>query len=36
VEPQFEKKYYVAGTGKVSEQVIQGGHERFQLVNVTH
>jgi hypothetical protein len=36
VEPQLEKKYYVAGTGEVAEQVIQGGHERFQLVNVTH
>lgn len=36
VEPQFEKKYYVAGVGEVEEQVVQGGHERFQLASVTH
>jgi hypothetical protein len=36
VEPQLEKKYYAAGTGEVQEQVVQGGHERFQLVDVTH
>ena len=36
VEPQYEKKYYVAGLGEVMEQVVQGGHEQFQLVNVTH
>jgi hypothetical protein len=36
VEPQLEKKYYAAGTGEVQEQVVQGGHERFQLVGVTH
>jgi hypothetical protein len=36
VEPQFEKKYYVAGVGEVMEQVVQGGHEQFELVKVTH
>jgi hypothetical protein len=36
VEPQFEKKYYVAGIGEIAEQVVQGGHERFQLVRITH
>jgi hypothetical protein len=36
VEPQLEKKYYVAGLGEIKEQVVQGGHERFQLVKVTH
>jgi hypothetical protein len=27
VEPQLEKKYYVAGLGEIKEQVVQGGHE---------
>jgi hypothetical protein len=36
VEPQLEKKYYVAGIGEIKEEVVQGGHERFQLVQVTH
>jgi hypothetical protein len=36
VEPQLEKKYYVAGLGEVMERVVQGGHEQFQLVRVTH
>jgi hypothetical protein len=36
VEPQLEKKYYVAGLGEIREQVVQGGHEQFQLVAVTH
>jgi len=36
VEPQLEKKYYAAGIGEVAEQVIQGGHEHFKLVKVTH
>ena len=36
VEPQLEKKYYVAGLGEIREEVVQGGHEQFQLVNVTH
>jgi hypothetical protein len=35
VEPQLEKKYYVAGLGEIREQVVQGGHEQFQLVDVT-
>jgi hypothetical protein len=35
VEPQLEKKYYAAGVGEIAEQVIQGAHERFQLVSVT-
>jgi hypothetical protein len=36
VEPQYERKVYVAGLGEVMEQVTQGGHEQFQLVKVTH
>jgi hypothetical protein len=36
VEPQFERKAYAAGTGEVQEQVTRGGHERFDLVRVTH
>src|SRR5262249_45943490 len=36
VEPQLEKKYYVAGLGEVKEAVIAGGHEHFELVKVTH
>ncbi len=35
VEPQLEKKYYEAGIGEIKERVVQGGHEQFQLVNVT-
>jgi hypothetical protein len=36
VEPQFEMKVYAAGVGEIAEQVVQGGHERFVLVSVTH
>jgi len=36
VEPQLEKKWYAAGVGEIREQVVQGGHEAFQLVAVTH
>jgi hypothetical protein len=36
VEPQLEKKWYAAGLGEIQEQVVRGGHERFQLVSVTH
>jgi hypothetical protein len=36
VEPQLEKKYYVAGLGEVREEVVAGGHEHFELVKVTH
>jgi hypothetical protein len=36
LEPQTEKKYYVAGIGEVEERVVKGHHERFQLVSVTH
>ena len=36
VEPQFEKKYYVSGIGEIKEQVTEGGHERFELVSLTH
>ena len=36
VEPQFEKKWYVAGVGEIKEEVVRGGHEQFQLVSVTH
>jgi hypothetical protein len=36
VEPQLEKKWYADGIGEIQEQVVAGGHERFQLVRVTH
>ncbi|MET0714602.1 MAG: hypothetical protein ABWY57_06785 [Mycetocola sp.] len=36
VEPQLERKYYVAGIGEVEEHLVQGGHEQFALVSVTH
>ena len=36
IEPQLERKYYVAGLGEIKEQVTAGGHEQFQLINVTH
>jgi hypothetical protein len=36
LEPQTEKKYYVAGLGEVKEQVVKGHHEQFQLVRVSH
>jgi hypothetical protein len=36
VEPQLEKKWYAAGVGEIKEKVVAGGHERFQLVRVTH
>jgi hypothetical protein len=35
VEPQLEKKYYVAGIGEVMEEVVAGGHEEFQLLRVS-
>lgn len=36
LEPQTEKKYYVAGIGEVKEQVVKGHHEAFELISVTH
>ena len=36
VEPQLEQKYYAPGIGEIEEQVVQGGHERFQLAAVMH
>jgi hypothetical protein len=36
VEPQFERKEYAAGIGEIRERVVQGGHEQFALVSVTH
>jgi hypothetical protein len=35
VEPQTERKYYVAGVGEVREFVVKGHHEEFRLVSVT-
>jgi hypothetical protein len=35
LEPQTEKKYYVAGVGEDKEQVVAGHHEAFELVSVT-
>jgi hypothetical protein len=36
LEPQTEEKTYVAGVGEVKERVVKGGHEAFELVDVTH
>ena len=36
LEPQTEKKYYVAGVGEVAERVVKGHHEEFRLVRITH
>ena len=36
LEPQTEKKYYVAGLGEVDERVVKGHHEEFHLVRITH
>jgi len=36
VEPQLEQKYYVRGIGEVQEHLVQGGHESFRLVSLTH
>ena len=36
LEPQTEKKYYVAGVGEIEERVVKGHREQFQLVSVTH
>ena len=36
LEPQTEKKYYVAGVGEIEERVVKGHHEQFQLVSVTY
>jgi hypothetical protein len=35
LEPQTERKYYVAGVGEIEERVVKGHHERFRLVSVT-
>ena len=35
LEPQTERKYYVAGIGEIMERVVKGHHEQFQLVSVT-
>jgi hypothetical protein len=36
LEPQTERKYYVAGVGEVAERVVKGHHEEFRLVSVRH
>jgi hypothetical protein len=36
VEPQMERKSYVAGVGEIEEHVTEGGNEQFELVSVTH
>jgi hypothetical protein len=36
LEPQTEHKFYAAGIGEISEKVVKGHHEAFQLVSVTH
>jgi hypothetical protein len=35
LDPQIEHKVYAAGIGEISEQVVKGHHEAFQLVSVT-
>jgi hypothetical protein len=35
LEPQTERKYYVAGLGEVAEKVVKGHREEFALMNVT-
>lgn len=34
IEPQTERKYYVAGAGEVAEEVVKGHHEEFELVSI--
>jgi hypothetical protein len=36
LEPQTEHKFYAAGVGEISEKVVKGHHEAFQLVSVKH
>jgi hypothetical protein len=36
LEPQTEHKFYATGIGEISEKVVKGHHEAFQLVRVTH
>jgi hypothetical protein len=36
LEPQTEEKYYVRGVGEILERVVNGHHEAFELVSVTH
>ena len=36
LEPQTEQKYYAPGLGEIAERVVQGHHEVFRLVSVTH
>jgi hypothetical protein len=36
LEPQTEHKFYATGIGEISEEVVKGPHEAFQLVSVTH
>jgi hypothetical protein len=36
LEPQTEHKFYAAGIGEISEKVVKGHHEAFELVSVTH
>jgi hypothetical protein len=35
LEPQTEHKFYAAGIGEISEKVVKGHHEQFELVSVT-
>jgi hypothetical protein len=36
LEPQTEHKFYAAGVGEISEAVVKGHHEAFELVSVSH
>jgi hypothetical protein len=36
LEPQTEHKFYAAGVGEISEAVVKGHHEAFELVSVRH
>ena len=35
LEPQTEHKFYASGIGEISEKVVKGHHEAFELVSVT-
>jgi hypothetical protein len=36
VDPEVGQKFYAAGVGEVSERVVKGPHEQFELVSITH
>ena len=36
IDGETEQKFYAAGVGEVSEHVVKGPHERWNLVRITH